>query len=84
MASIQNAGGIKGTLSGIGTLKGRLSGVGALRGGLTIPSSINGTTDYERLTNKPSIESVELVGNKDFPDLGLSEIGIDDLLEILT
>ena len=40
-------------------------------------------TDYEVLKNKPSIESVVLSGNKDFPDLGLSEISADDLLEIL-
>lgn len=42
-----------------------------------------GVTDYEQLTNKPSIEYVTLIGNKNFPDLGLTEISIDDLLEIL-
>lgn len=29
------------------------------------------TTDYEYLDNKPSIESVTLVGNKTFPQLGI-------------
>ena len=28
-----------------------------------------GTTNYNDLTNKPSIESVELIGNKTFDDL---------------
>lgn len=40
-----------------------------------------GTTDYEKLRNKPSIEHVELVGNKDFSDLGLEKL---DNMEILT
>lgn len=30
-----------------------------------------GDGDYERLSNKPSIEGVTLSGNKDFPDLGI-------------
>ena len=72
-----------GSLHDIGTLKGNLSGSGQLRGKLSIPSVVSGTTDYERLKNKPSIESVTLTGNKNFPDLGLSEISSDDLLEIL-
>lgn len=44
-------------------------------------SSVN--KNYENLINKPSIESVTLVGNKDFPDLGLTAITAEDLLEIL-
>ena len=52
--------------------------------GMNLPRGSGGTTDYEALRNKPSIESVTLIGNKDFPDLGLSEISADDLLEILT
>lgn len=65
------------------TLVGSLSGLGSLDGSLTIPSTIEGTRDYERLYNKPSIESVTLIGNKDFVDLGLSALDADDLLEIL-
>lgn len=30
-----------------------------------------GTRDYERLINKPQIEQVELVGNKDLDDFGM-------------
>lgn len=32
---------------------------------------VSAVTDYNRLTNKPSIESVTLVGDKTFPDLGI-------------
>ena len=31
-----------------------------------------GTSDYEELKNKPKINEVELRGNKDFEDLGLT------------
>lgn len=37
-------------------------------------------TDYERLINKPKIESIELMGNKNFEDLGLEECSNDDIL----
>lgn len=33
-----------------------------------------GTNDYEKLKNKPSINSVELIGNKEFEDLGMTPI----------
>lgn len=42
-----------------------------------------GTTNYNALTNKPSIEDVVLVGNKTFKQLGLeamTEQDIDDLI----
>lgn len=45
--------------------------------------SSSGTRDYEKLINKPRIEQVELIGNKDFEDLGLVEIDGDDLIRIL-
>lgn len=40
--------------------------------------------DYERLINKPRIESVELIGNQTFEDLGLEELSEEDLISILT
>lgn len=76
--------GLEGTIENIGGLVGDLSGIGGLEGTMSIPSKIEGTRDYEKLNNKPSIESVILIGNKNFPDLGLSEISTEDLLEILT
>lgn len=42
-----------------------------------------GTRDYEKLINKPQIESVTLIGNKTFEDLGLEELSGDDLIRIL-
>ena len=56
-------------------------------GWLTLATIVNdiidesGITDYNRLLNKPSIEHVTLVGNKDMPDLGIfidNEVDIDD------
>lgn len=45
---------------------------GALRQWVNAPpASAPGTTDYLDLINKPSIEGVELVGDKDFPELGI-------------
>lgn len=37
------------------------------------------TTDYEHLDNKPSIESVTLVGDKTFPQLGIFIDSDDDM-----
>lgn len=50
---------------------------------LTVPRIVGGTGNYEKLKNKPQIESVELIGNKTFPELGISSIDADDLIEIL-
>lgn len=38
--------------------------------------------NYEKLRNKPQIESVELIGNKSFEDLGMTEISNLEILEI--
>ena len=35
---------------------------------------VTNTSDYQLLKNKPQIESVELIGNKSFNDLGLTNI----------
>ncbi len=37
-----------------------------------------GTTDYNQLTNKPSIKGVTLTGNKSFSELGLYELEDDE------
>lgn len=44
---------------------------------------INGTTNYEKLSNKPRIEGIELVGNLLFPQLNLSCITNTELEDIL-
>lgn len=81
---LANVGSLEGTLSGTDSLEGTLSDMGQLAGGLTIPEKVDSVKDYEKLKNKPSIESVTLVGDKTFEQLGLSSISTDDLLEILS
>lgn len=55
-------------------------------GGAVIPLGISqagGTNDYNRLINKPSINDMELIGNKSFTDLHLDAITpqqIDDII----
>ncbi len=50
---------------------------------IAVPKNISSSLDYERLRNKPQIESVELLGNKSFDELGLIPLDADDLIEIL-
>lgn len=50
-------------------------------GNINIEGGGSGTSDYDDLENKPSINSVELSGNKTASDLGLQET-IQDLAEI--
>lgn len=45
---------------------------------------VTNTSNYELLQNKPQIESVELLGNKTFNDLGLSNISNMRLEQLLT
>ena len=40
--------------------------------------------DYEKLTNKPQIEGVTLIGNKQLSDLGLKEISNQNIEDILS
>lgn len=42
-----------------------------------------GTTNYNALNNKPQINSVQLIGNKSFDDLGMSALTNMDILNIL-
>ena len=44
---------------------------------------VTNTSDYQLLKNKPQIESVELIGNKSFNDLGLSKISNMQIEQIL-
>lgn len=45
----------------------------------SIGGADSGTLDYERLRNKPSIESIELMGNKSFNDLGITIVSESDI-----
>ena len=44
---------------------------------------VNNTSDYRLLKNKPQIEDVELIGNKSFNDLGLTNISNMRIEEII-
>lgn len=47
-----------------------------------IDTGSGGATDYEALSNKPMIEGVELIKDKSFTDLGLTEVSNQEILEI--
>lgn len=75
---------ISGSVSTAGTLlSGTVSGQAGLTGTVIPGSRGAGTSDYERLRNKPQIEFVELIGNKSFEELGLEPITSDELIDIL-
>lgn len=82
-ATMHEVGKLNGTLNATENLSGNLATQETLTGTLGIPNVV-GQTNYERLNNKPSIESVTLTGDKTFGELGLSPIDADELIEILT
>lgn len=56
-----------------------------IKASFSIPAGGGGTYDYERLRNKPSINEVELIGNKTSEELGLASIGdIPTLQDLVT
>jgi len=55
-------------------------GLNITENGVLSSSTVSGTTDYSEMTNKPSINSVELDGNKTLDDLGIQGKG-DYLVE---
>ena len=68
---IERNGNLTAQLSSRGTLSGTLSSRQNLTGNPSIPVSTSGTSNYESLRNKPRINDVELVGNKNAIDLRL-------------
>lgn len=74
---------INGVLSSIEELHGSLSSVSSISASISVPSTI-GIRDYNSLKNKPSVESMVLEGDRTFPELGISNIDADDLLDILS
>lgn len=69
------------TINGVIDVRAALSGaIGVdenVNGGIGLPKILPGSTDYERLNNKPQINGVSLVGNKTGSDLGLDIVHID-------
>lgn len=75
----------KASLSGTATPKARLNA--SINSNISLSgnasgSNRTGTSNYEQLSNLPSIEAVQLIGDKSFEDLGLEEcsnIEIDNI-----
>lgn len=63
-------------------VEGKLSPVTNINGNITYGNG-SGTDDYNKLKNKPQIETVELEGNKTFEELGLVGMDADEILSIL-
>lgn len=72
---------INGVLTPKQNLTGTVEGVSNIDGDVSIPINV-GTSDYNKLKNIPSIESVELRGNKTFEELGIEECGNQDILNL--
>ena len=64
------------------TLEGQLQRKGqVLKSSLSIPSGIH-TMSYNDLKDKPKIESVELIGDKTFAELGMEPITGEELINM--
>ncbi len=50
---------------------------------VNVNNEMSTIANYDTLLNKPQIENVTLKGNKDFEDLGLIPMDINDLLDVL-
>lgn len=72
---------INGVLTPKQNLTGTVEGVSNIDGDVSIPINV-GTSDYNKLKNIPSIESVELRGNKTLQELGIEECGNQDILNL--
>lgn len=47
------------------------------------PRGPMGTTNYNLLENRPSIQSIELIGNRTFEELGIIPISQEEIVNIL-
>lgn len=58
------------------------NGSPAINASLTVPKAIGFQDDYNKLRNLPQIESVTLMGNKSFDELGMTECSNQDVLDM--
>lgn len=72
---------IDGVLTPKQNLTGTIEGVSNIDGNVSIPINA-GTSDYNKLKNLPSVENIELRGNKTFEELGLEEVTNQDILDM--
>ena len=70
---------VSGTVSPQESLDGDISAGQSMTGHIYVPEALRVLADYEILENKPQIESVELVGDKSFEDLGLNGISNSEI-----
>ena len=73
---------ISGSLVNAASVSAELSASSAVSGALKMAQA-RVEKDYEKLLNKPCINGVELSGNKDFEELGFSELTALDVFTIL-
>lgn len=73
---------IDGDMSPLSNIDGDINSLSNLNGSITYGNGV-GTRDYNKLYNKPQIESIELIGDKSFAELGLNAIDAIEILEIL-
>ena len=73
---------LRGNIAPVGRVTGTLNTGARITGNIRTPTSVN-VTDYERLYNKPQINSVELIGNKSLPEIGVDVISNMELEELL-
>lgn len=81
MASIEYNESIRGSVTSGASVNGNVCDKKSI---VSTANISNGTNDYEQLLNIPSIESVQLKGNKTFEELGMSEVSnveIDELFK---
>lgn len=74
---------IDGDISPLSNINGDIASLSNIDGNITYGNG-RGTTDYNKLINKPQIESVELIGDKTFKELGLDTLDAIEILDILT
>lgn len=73
---------LRGSVVPVGRVTGMLNTGARIMGGIRSPSIVT-IADYERLYNKPQINSVELIGNKSLPEIGIDVISNMELEELL-
>lgn len=74
---------INGDLTPISSVSGDIIRSPSIDGSITLGNGTGGSKDYNKMINKPQIESIELTGDKTFEELGLSELDASDILNIL-
>lgn len=62
------------------SIRGGVASSYAVDGIINLGDGRGGTSDYQKLINKPKIEGIELIGDKTFNELGLEECSNEDIL----